>query len=236
MDRRQRRNSPVLLHGLYVLPYCKYCRKSPVLLHGLHVLPSCKYCRISPVLLHGLHVLPYCKYCRNSLVLLHGLHVLPYCKYCRNSPVLLHGLYVLPYCKYCRNSPVLLHGLHVLPYCKYWKGQSKQMVRSKGPFTLSINSWLKCDTSNQLWCDAFLDRVATAQRKQGIWFLLFPDRENTGNFFITQGKFLRHRENIFDCIHWCKKHISFHIFFKKNNVKDDDKLIIIYQLFYCRHL
>ena len=42
-----------------------------------------------------------------------------------------------------------------------------------------------------------LYRVATAQGKQGIWFLLFPDRENTGNFAVTQGKFLRHRENIF---------------------------------------
>ena len=31
-------------------------------------------------------------------------------------------------------------------------------------------------------------RVATAQGKQGIWFLLFPDRENTGNFVLTQGK------------------------------------------------
>ena len=39
-------------------------------------------------------------------------------------------------------------------------------------------------------------RVATEQGKQGIWFLLFPDRENTGNFVVTQGKFLRHRENI----------------------------------------
>ena len=37
-------------------------------------------------------------------------------------------------------------------------------------------------------------RVATAQGKQGIWFLLFPDRDNTGNFVVTQGKFLRHRE------------------------------------------
>ena len=37
-------------------------------------------------------------------------------------------------------------------------------------------------------------RVATAQGKQGIWFLLFPDRENTGNFVIAQGKFLRHGE------------------------------------------
>ena len=47
-------------------------------------------------------------------------------------------------------------------------------------------------------------RVATAQGKQGkqgIWVLLFPDRENTGNFVVTQGKFLKHRENIFDCIH-----------------------------------
>ena len=31
-------------------------------------------------------------------------------------------------------------------------------------------------------------RVATAQGKQGIWFLLFPDRENMGNFVLTQGK------------------------------------------------
>ena len=34
-------------------------------------------------------------------------------------------------------------------------------------------------------------RVATAQGKQGIWFLIFPDRENTGNFALTQGKILR---------------------------------------------
>ena len=40
-------------------------------------------------------------------------------------------------------------------------------------------------------------RVATAQGKQGIWFSIFPDRENTGNFAVTQGKFWRHRENIF---------------------------------------
>ena len=33
-----------------------------------------------------------------------------------------------------------------------------------------------------------IDRVATAQGKQGIWFLLFPDRENTGNLVLTQGK------------------------------------------------
>ena len=47
----------------------------------------------------------------------------------------------------------------------------------------------------------YIYRVATAQGKQGIWFLLFPDRENTGNFVVTQGKFLKHRENIFDCIY-----------------------------------
>ena len=27
----------------------------------------------------------------------------------------------------------------------------------------------------------FINRVATAQGKQGIWLLTFPDRENTGN-------------------------------------------------------
>ena len=32
------------------------------------------------------------------------------------------------------------------------------------------------------------NRVAMAQGKQGIWFLLFPDRENTGNFVLTQAK------------------------------------------------
>ena len=34
-------------------------------------------------------------------------------------------------------------------------------------------------------------RVATAQGKQGkqgIWFLFFPDRENTGNLVLTQRK------------------------------------------------
>ena len=45
----------------------------------------------------------------------------------------------------------------------------------------------------------YRNRVATAQGKQGIWLLTFPDRENTGNLvnFIfytgkiapTQGKF-----------------------------------------------
>ena len=35
-----------------------------------------------------------------------------------------------------------------------------------------------------------LNRVATAQGKQGIWMFTFPDRENTGNLV----NFL-HREN-----------------------------------------
>ena len=55
-------------------------------------------------------------------------------------------------------------------------------------------------------------RVATAQGKQGIWFLLFPDRENTGNFVVTQGKFLKHRENIFDYLLMQKACFSLHIF------------------------
>ena len=33
--------------------------------------------------------------------------------------------------------------------------------------------------------------------KTGNLVLTFPDRENTGNFALTQGKILRHRENIF---------------------------------------
>ena len=37
--------------------------------------------------------------------------------------------------------------------------------------------------------------MTTVQGKQGIWFLLFPDRENTGNFAVTQGKIWKHREN-----------------------------------------
>ena len=50
-----------------------------------------------------------------------------------------------------------------------------------------------------LYSNVFRIRVATAQGKQGIWLLTFPDRENTGNlvnliFYIgkivaTQGKF-----------------------------------------------
>ena len=31
------------------------------------------------------------------------------------------------------------------------------------------------------WPCAYEIRVATAQGKQGIWLLTFPDRENTGN-------------------------------------------------------
>ena len=41
-------------------------------------------------------------------------------------------------------------------------------------------------------------RVATAQGKQGIWLLTFPDRENTGNLvnlIFTQGKLWQHMEN-----------------------------------------
>ena len=36
------------------------------------------------------------------------------------------------------------------------------------------------------------DRVATVQGKQGVLFLFFPDRENTGIFAVAQGKY-------FDC-------------------------------------
>ena len=42
-------------------------------------------------------------------------------------------------------------------------------------------------------------RVATAQGKQGIWMLTFPDRENTENLvnlILTKGKLFQHRENL----------------------------------------
>ena len=68
------------------------------------------------------------------------------------------------------------------------RGEGKREMRK-----LATNLGLK------MYCSLSC-RVATAQGKQGkqgIWFLLFPDRENTGNFALTQGKILRHRENIF---------------------------------------
>ena len=49
-------------------------------------------------------------------------------------------------------------------------------------------------------------------RENRIWFSLFPGRENTGNFVVTWGKNMRHRENIFDCIYYCKKNVSLQIF------------------------
>ena len=66
---------------------------------------------------------------------------------------------------------------------------------------MKINHWSPCDWQESIndVCEILI-RVATAQGKQGkqgIWFLIFPDRENTGNFALTQGKILRHRENIF---------------------------------------
>ena len=42
-------------------------------------------------------------------------------------------------------------------------------------------------------------RVATVQGKQGIWLLLFPYRENTGNFVLTQGKNLLTQGKYLDC-------------------------------------
>ena len=41
-------------------------------------------------------------------------------------------------------------------------------------------------------------RVATAQGKQGIWFLIFPDRENTGNLPKNIKNMILHREFTFN--------------------------------------
>ena len=63
--------------------------------------------------------------------------------------------------------------------------------------------------------DIMLNRVTTAQGKQGIWFLLFPDRENTANFVVIQGKFLRHRENFLTVFINAKSMFLF-TYFQKN--------------------
>ena len=55
---------------------------------------------------------------------------------------------------------------------------------------MDFKASVKTVTSGSI-CMMAHGRVATAQGKQGkqgIWFLLFPDRENTGNFVLTQGK------------------------------------------------
>ena len=51
--------------------------------------------------------------------------------------------------------------------------------------------WEKVDDPGSWTTLEHIASLATAQRKQGkqgIWFLLFPDRENTGNLVLTQGK------------------------------------------------
>ena len=58
---------------------------------------------------------------------------------------------------------------------------------------------LKALSVNNIYEGSDYIRVATAQGKQGIWLLIFPDRENTGNLVnlifytgkivATQGKF-----------------------------------------------
>ena len=68
----------------------------------------------------------------------------------------------------------------------------------------TINDKVELNKHNQdvsILCilSAHYHRVATAQGKQGIWLLIFPDRENTGNLVnlifytgkivATQGKF-----------------------------------------------
>ena len=50
--------------------------------------------------------------------------------------------------------------------------------RFKSYVTQLVNLWLIKKEIISSQCEG---RVATSQRKQGIWFLLLPDRENTGN-------------------------------------------------------
>ena len=52
-----------------------------------------------------------------------------------------------------------------------------------------LEAALEKDKASLLYTHQFY-RVATAQGKQGIWFSIFPDRENTGKILETQGKFI----------------------------------------------
>ena len=67
-----------------------------------------------------------------------------------------------------------------------------QTVPAKSVFLLFSCSWYDCSVNDDPLQSGY--RMATAQRKQGIWCLLFPDKESTGNFFVTRGKFLWCRE------------------------------------------
>ena len=50
-----------------------------------------------------------------------------------------------------------------------------------------LSIYLSLRRNGKMFTEIF--RVATAQGKQGIWYLLFPDRENTGNFVVTRKVF-----------------------------------------------
>ena len=54
-------------------------------------------------------------------------------------------------------------------------------VRCYLPLRKNFNLQLSFSFALCAKCTTFLFRVATAQGKQGIWLLTFPDRENTGN-------------------------------------------------------
>ena len=75
----------------------------------------------------------------------------------------------------------------MLPFTSIWSKMEK-VLKSTQKMGVHFNYSMR-----------FIFRVATAQGKQGIWLLTFPDRENTGNlvnliFYTgkivpTQGKF-----------------------------------------------
>ena len=67
-------------------------------------------------------------------------------------------------------------------------------------FVKVMSEYLALKQKDATLCFVNIYRVATTQGKQGIWFLIFRDRENTGNFAITQGKYFRHREGIWTVI------------------------------------
>ena len=82
--------------------------------------------------------------------------------------------------------------MQVIFQCKRTKDADNQANR----YTKVICTAINVERANKN------NRVATAQGKQGIWMLTFPDRGNTWNLVIlifTQGKLWQHREN-FECL------------------------------------
>ena len=70
---------------------------------------------------------------------------------------------------------------------------------------------LSGESASSTWVPYHFDRVATVQRKQGIWMFIFPDRENTANLpkYLYMGNFPQKAEILKVLkINFCTKFVS----------------------------